>query len=91
MKGRTLFNTLTGYVTLVIPPATFLTMHMSFSTETTLATDARLPQRSGSEAAAHLRTISCAGTLDAGRAESFKEKMRKLAGSRSVFCGVHTH
>jgi hypothetical protein len=83
------FNTLLGYVKLVIPSGyasdarfrgaamsvrTFLMMHMGFSTETNPTTDARLPQRSRPNTIALSRVICCAGTFDALRADSFAEK-----------------
>ena len=89
MNFDTPFNTLSGYVMLVIPSSyasdarfrgaamsvrTFPMMHMGFSTETNPATDARLPQRSRPKTAAHSRAIKCADTFDAVRPDSFTQK-----------------
>lgn len=83
------FNTLSGYVKLVIPSSyasdarfrgaamsvrTFLTMHMGFLTVTNPTTDARLPQRSRPKTIALSRVIRCAVTFDALRADSFTGK-----------------
>ena len=83
------FNTLSGYVTLVISSIcasdarlcgaamsvrTLLMMHMGFSTETILATKTRLPKRSRSKTAALSRDINCAGNLDAVRSVFFTRK-----------------
>ncbi|MCA9214698.1 MAG: hypothetical protein KDB27_16615, partial [Planctomycetales bacterium] len=89
MNFDTPFNTLSGYVMLVIPSSyasdarfrgaamsvrTFPMMHMGFSTKTNSATDARLPQRSRPKTIALSRVIRCAGTFDALRADSFTGK-----------------
>ena len=94
------FNTLSGYVKLVIPSSyasdarfrgaamsvrTFLMMHMGFSTETNPATDARLPQRSRPKTIAHSRVIRCAVTFDALRADSFTGKC-EIAQASSLHC-----
>ena len=89
MKSGTPFNTLMGYVRLVISSSyasdarfhgaamsvrTFLMMHMGCSTDTNFSTNERLPKRSRPKTAAPQHVTNCAETFDASRTDFFTRK-----------------